>query len=157
MAETLRLEGSAREDKVSEIFSHWLSQRAVKGEGIGEGPDTTPLDFDGRETVAKLQRLGRRRRGSVATVAQKLRDETTFVQDLSTIRPLEDGELANITAPVLALYGADSELRPDGDRLAQHLPHCLLRIIPHCGHGILFHAATAVKEATQSWMDEVGL
>lgn len=157
MAETLNLEGEARTAKVKELFGHWLTKHAARGHVDPDHLDLASLDADRRSTVEKMRRLGRRRRSPMVDTAQALRDRTTFVEDLSEVRPLPDEGLARITCPALALYGGDSDLLLEGRRLASVLPRCTLRVLPGHGHGILFHATGEVRAAITAWMDEVGL
>jgi pimeloyl-ACP methyl ester carboxylesterase len=157
MAETLALEGEARKTKMRELFGHWLAKHAARGHVDPGQLDLASLDADRRATVEKMQRLGRRRRSPMVESARALRDRTTFVEDLSAVRPLPDAALARIACPALAVYGGDSDLLAEGRHLASVLPRCTLRVLPGHGHGILFHATAAVREAITAWMDEAGL
>lgn len=160
MAETLLLKGEARLDKVKELFGNWLAQHTARGHAdIGDldldALDLEAMDKDGRATVERLSRLPRRRKSSMVTTARALRDQTTFVQDLLASPPLDDAALAAIACPVLAVYGADSALRTDGERLARILPDCRLEILEDCGHGVLFHGTAQVRGLLGTWLDEV--
>jgi pimeloyl-ACP methyl ester carboxylesterase len=142
MAGTLTLEGEARDDKVRELFGNWLAKHEARGH----------FDRDGEATVALVERLRARRRSPMVTTAESLIYETSFVHDISSTRPMEDEELREIDCPVLALYGADSDLRSDGERLAQLLPNSHLELFDGCAHGVLWQARDKVVTDIESWL-----
>ena len=162
MQRTMALEGEERSELVRKLFGHWLSKHAARGHAgatpaeaaqVDEAqvaPDT--LDADARSTVAMVGRLQRRRRSPLVDTAHRLAETTSFGRDVAAAMPLADAAIAAIDCPVLALYGAQSDLVPDGDRLARLLPHCELRMIEGCAHGILFHATAEVREAMLAWL-----
>ncbi len=145
---SVALEGEERDRKIKEIFGNWLAKHAARGHVDLDALDLDDLDDDGRATARFAGRLTRRRRSPMVETAMKLRDETTFVRDLTSTPPIDDATLAGIRCPVLALYGEVSDLRPEGERLASVMPRCRLVIVPGCAHGILFHATAFVRDHT---------
>lgn len=162
MQQTMALEGEERNELVRKLFGHWLSKHAARGQADpapaqAVPPDVTQvdpdaLDADARSTVAMVGRLQRRRRNPLVDTAQRLAASTSFSRDVAAAMPLADAAIAAIACPVLALYGAESELVRDGDRLARLLPRCELRMIEGCAHGILFHATAEVRDAMLAWL-----
>lgn len=145
---SVALEGEERDRKIKEMFGNWLAKHAARGHVDLDAVDLNDLDDDGRATAKFADRLTRRRRSPMVETATKLRDETSFVRDLTATPPIDDATLAGIRCPVLALYGEVSDLRPEGERLARVMPHCRLVIVPGCAHGILFHATAFVRDHT---------
>jgi pimeloyl-ACP methyl ester carboxylesterase len=143
MAKTLRLEGDERRAMVTEIFSNWLAKHEARGH----------LDSDASAAIGQVKRLtAPKRRSPMASNATWLVTETTLVDDLSSTQEVSDDELRALDFPTLLLYGADSDLRSDGERLAKLLPHCELHLLPNCGHGILWQAKPSVVEKTTEWI-----
>lgn len=160
MEQTMALKGEARHELVRKLFGHWLTRHAARGHSAaadatpvdGAQVDPDALDADAQSAVAMVDRLQPRRRSPLVDTAQRLAEATTFGRDVAAAMPLSDAAIAAIACPVLALYGAQSDLVPDGERLARLLPHCELRMIDGCAHGILFHATVEVREAMLAWL-----
>jgi pimeloyl-ACP methyl ester carboxylesterase len=155
MAATIALTGEDRNRKMQELFGHWLAKHTARGHVDPAAPDPEVLDRDGRALFDNVERFKRRRASPLVDTARRLRDETSLVRDLVATSEVDDAALSRIACPVLALYGEHSDLRADGERLAQRLPQCRLEIIPGCAHGILFHATAQVRSSLLAWMDEV--
>lgn len=126
MAATLSLQGEERDSRIAESFRHWL----------------------GRHSERKRNRLARQARALV--------EETTLLSDLRASRALSDAELAAISCPVRALYGADSDQRERGERLARLLPACTLEIFPGCSHSILWEETARLRKVIVAWACEEG-
>jgi pimeloyl-ACP methyl ester carboxylesterase len=122
MAATLELEGEARDRRIQESFESWL----------------------GRHSERKSTRL--------AENAAALVHGTSLVRDLRGSPSVTDAELARVRCPVLALYGASSDLRAGAERLARVLPACELRILPGCSHSILWEATARVRDDVLAWL-----
>lgn len=116
MAATLELQGEARDRRIAESFASWL----------------------GRHSERKSTRLAR----SAAALVY----ETSLVRDLQASPSLGATELASVRCPVLALYGASSDLRAEAGHLAGVLPSCDLRIYEGCSHSILWEATARVRD-----------
>ena len=98
----------------------------------------------GRHSERKVNRL--------ITNAHRLTRTTTLVEDLAASPPVTDEELATIRCPVLALYGADSELLDRGERLGRTVPNCEVRLFPGCTHLLLWEATEQLKQQLAVWV-----
>ena len=121
MARTLSLEGPDAEAKIAASFADWL----------------------GRHSERKRNRL--------ADQARRLVKQTSLLADLAASRSWEDRELAAVACPVLALYGAESDQRDRGERLARALPDCRLELWPGCTHSILWQETARLRDALVAW------
>lgn len=124
MANSLGLEGEARDMKILESFKSWL----------------------GRHSERKRNRLARN--------AEALVHHTSLVADLRASAPFSREEIAGLTCPTLAVYGEASDIRERGELLAETLPSCELRIIPGCSHSVLWEATDIVRSAIVDWVRE---
>jgi pimeloyl-ACP methyl ester carboxylesterase len=98
----------------------------------------------GRNSERKINRL--------ITNAHNLVRKTTLVDDLASSPPVTDAELATIRCPVLALYGADSELLDRGERLGRNVSNCEVRLFPGCTHLLLWEATEELKRQLTEWV-----
>ena len=126
MARTLELKGEERDQLIAQHFKSWL----------------------GRDSDRKRSRL--------AQSARALVEQTSLIEDLRGSPPLSDQDLARLTFPVLALYGAQSELRGDAERLARTLPRCRLETLAGCTHSILWEATDHVRDAVTGFLEGGG-
>lgn len=122
MTATLGLQGDARDSKIAENFQSWL----------------------GRHSERKRTRLAR--------AALALVEGTTLVADLAASPPLDAAALARIAAPVLAIYGAGSDVIDRGRALAAALPACELIVVPGCTHSVLWEATGEVRTRVVDWL-----
>ena len=58
----------------------------------------------------------------------------------------------HVRCPVLALYGADSELLDRGERLGRTIPGCEVRLFPGCTHLLLWEATEQLKDQLAAWV-----
>jgi pimeloyl-ACP methyl ester carboxylesterase len=116
MQATLALEGEERDRRIAASFASWL----------------------GRHSERKSTRL--------AESAAALVHGTSLVADLGASPSLGEADLARVRCPVLALYGASSDLRAEAARMASALPACDLRIYEGCSHSILWEATARVRD-----------
>lgn len=84
--------------------------------------------------------------------AHHLTRGTTLVDDLASSPLVTDEQLATIRCPVLALYGADSELLDRGERLGRTIPGCEVRLFPGCTHLLLWEATEQLKDQLAAWV-----
>lgn len=139
---TLALEGEARDEKLAEYFGDWLERHRVG----------TDLDEDARLLSAHVDRTRARRRRPMERVVESLVYDTSFVEDVRQTQPLDDEQLARVSCPVLAIYGEDSELLSEGERLAAALPNCTLEVIPGCAHFVILHETERLRESLIAWI-----
>jgi pimeloyl-ACP methyl ester carboxylesterase len=117
MASTLALTGEERDRRIADSFQHWL----------------------GRHSSRKRTRL--------AESAQDLVTRTSLVADMRRTPPLGADDLAAIDAPVLALYGARSDILEASERALSTMPRATIRIVPGCTHSLLWEATDLVRDA----------
>lgn len=122
MAATLRITGSDRETQIRERFSDWL----------------------GRHSTRKRNRLVDQARGLV--------EGTTLVADLEGSPGVPDEVYRTLDVPVLALYGAESDVRSHGERLAAQLPQCTLTLLPDCTHSLMWEQTAQVRDRVVDWL-----
>jgi pimeloyl-ACP methyl ester carboxylesterase len=125
MADTLSLEGDARDRQIAKSFEHWL----------------------GRHSERKRNRL--------ATHAQNLITRTSLVADIRSTPPLRAEDLKSLTLPVLALYGEHSDLRAKSEALLAALPNCKTKIMAGCTHAILWEATTQLRAEIARFLDDL--
>ena len=61
-------------------------------------------------------------------------------------------DFTGIRVPVLAFYGADSDLRKDGERLASLVHDCDLHLLPGGAHFILMQETAAIADYVTEWL-----
>lgn len=122
MQRNLRLQGPERDRLIVEHFKDWL----------------------GRHSVRKRNRLAANARGLIY--------ETSLVDDLAQTPVYDDAQIASIACPVLAVYGADSDIRADGERLARTIPGCDLRLYPGCTHSVIWEATASLRRDVLDWI-----
>jgi pimeloyl-ACP methyl ester carboxylesterase len=115
MAETLSLEGEARDRKIAESFGRWL----------------------GRHSERKRTRL--------AENARALVEGTTLVADMAATPALGPADLAAIEPPILALYGERSDLIDRAEPLLRRAPRLTFVTLPGCSHSVLWEATDEVR------------
>src|SRR5262249_55814505 len=115
MAATLSLTGAERDEMIAKSFQSWL----------------------GRNSERKRSRL--------AESAEALVHRTSLVEDMRHTSPLQSEALRDVTAPVLAIYGEQSNLRERGQAFLRPLPKCRLVVLPGCTHSVLWEATEEVK------------
>jgi len=154
MAQTLALTGDARDAKVVELFGEWLARHSARGHVDLDAPEASELSADGQGTLKFAGRIKRRRQSALVVTAERLRDATSFVADISTVTPLTDGEIARIACPVLAFYGEHSDIADQGERLARQAPDCRLHVLAGAEHGVLFQSTQFVRATIIAWVAE---
>jgi pimeloyl-ACP methyl ester carboxylesterase len=121
MRSSLGLEGDDLKEAIATNFQHWL----------------------GRHSERKRNRLAKN--------AAELVYETSLVRDLGASPAPLTSDIANIQAPVRALYGENSDVRVRGEELAAMLKSCELTLHAGCTHSVLWEETTVVREAILTW------
>lgn len=93
-----------------------------------------------------------RRRTRLARDAEQLVHGTTLVRDLASSPIVTDAQLTSIACPVLALYGAQSELLDRARRLERLVPRCHLRLFEGRTHLLLWEATDELKDVLVAWL-----
>jgi pimeloyl-ACP methyl ester carboxylesterase len=52
---------------------------------------------------------------------------------------------------VRAVYGEHSDVVDYARQLDEHLPQCVLTVLPGCGHSVLMDATTQLREIVLDW------
>lgn len=123
MAATLSLRGEDAEAAIALHFKDWL----------------------GRHSSRKRNRL--------ADTAKALVLGTTLVADLQASPPLAEADIAKLTLPVLALYGAQSDIVHDAHTIGRLLPHADVHILEGATHSLIWEATDTVVGAIQTWLE----
>ncbi|MGC0314867.1 alpha/beta fold hydrolase [Kitasatospora acidiphila] len=93
----------------------------------------------------------------LARSAGRLLAATSLARDIPASRLPGDERLAAISCPVLAVYGADSDLAEQAVWLAGLLPYCRTAFVPGQEHSVLVEAPETVLELTVDWLREQGV
>ena len=99
---------------------------------------------------------GQLERGARAARRQQERLQTLFLHsslraDVQAAGDIEDSRLAQLSVPVLCLYGRDSDCLSAGERLARSLPHARLELLD-CGHYVPVEAPAAMSAALERFL-----
>lgn len=118
----------------------WAEQIVTERERIESGNELRGwLDQLGRKVVRLLD------------MADDLLNRTTFLADLHTVRPIPMSQLSTLRCPVRAVYGEHSDVVDYARQLNDHLPQCVLTVLPGCGHSVLMDATAALREIVLDW------
>lgn len=104
----------------------------------------------GSEMRGWLEQLGRKV-VRLADMADDLLNRTTFLADLKAVRAIPMSQLSALRCPVRAVYGEHSDVVGYARQLNEHLPHCILTVLPGCGHSVLMDATVALREIVLDW------
>jgi pimeloyl-ACP methyl ester carboxylesterase len=104
----------------------------------------------GNELRDWLDQLGRKV-NRLTDMADDLLKRTTFLADLSAVRPIPMSRLSTLHCPVRAVYGEHSDVVDYARQLNDHLPHCVLTVLPGFGHSVLMDATPALREIVLDW------
>ncbi|WHT20049.1 alpha/beta hydrolase [Crossiella sp. CA-258035] len=83
---------------------------------------------------------------------EELLIRTSMVAEIGRQEPFSPDRYAAVTAPVLAVYGSESELLPEVSVLQKYLPRLELEILPEQSHMLLTEAAGQVREVLARWL-----
>ncbi|MBP0454831.1 alpha/beta fold hydrolase [Kitasatospora sp. RG8] len=102
-----------------------------------------------------------RRRGPhtarLARTAGSLLAETTMARDIPVSRLPAEAALRAVACPVLAVYGARSDLAEQAARLEQLLPNCRSVTVPGQEHSVLVETPDTVRHLTLAFLAEHGV
>jgi pimeloyl-ACP methyl ester carboxylesterase len=104
--------------------------------------------------AAQLTALGERKAARLATHADALLNQTTLIDDLATDPPLTPAELATIDCPVLAVFGARSELIAGAEQLRRYVRAAEVVVLPGLAHTVLREATAPLRTLLLSWLAE---
>ncbi|MBP2472844.1 pimeloyl-ACP methyl ester carboxylesterase [Crossiella equi] len=92
----------------------------------------------------------------LAKAAGRMMAATGIADELPTGPILTAEQVAGITAPVLAVFGSESDLVAQAPVLAAALPHCRTVIVPGQEHSVLVEAPKVMRELLLEWLAEQG-
>ncbi|MFK0257034.1 alpha/beta fold hydrolase [Streptomyces sp. NPDC090445] len=92
----------------------------------------------------------------LARSAGRLVRDTTLARDIPASPVLDDAQIRTVRCPVLALYGADSDLAEQAPRMRALLPHCTTELVPGLRHSVLVEAPGRVRDAILDWVGRHG-
>ncbi|MFI1968586.1 hypothetical protein BLA24_05885 [Streptomyces cinnamoneus] len=88
-------------------------------------------------TLPWIEETYGRHEARLARWSCRLLHDTTLAADIAASRIPDADRWRSLDVPVLAVYGADSDLAPQGARLAALLPRCRTVTVPGHGHSVL--------------------
>lgn len=100
-------------------------------------------------------RYGSRKLDNLARHAERLLGGTTLIPDLEGEHAFPAAGLQYLKAPVLAIYGEESDILDRADVIEQHVPDCELHLVPGSSQSVLFEATPYVREQILLWLDRM--
>jgi pimeloyl-ACP methyl ester carboxylesterase len=100
----------------------------------------------------QLFAIGWRQRGEQAAVCDALINGTTLLDDLAAVEPVRPAELADVSCPVLAVYGQHSDVIAAGRMLGEHVPDCTLHVLAGHRHTVLREGTRELLDALLPWL-----
>ena len=97
-------------------------------------------------------KLGHRKLVRFVRTADALLNGTTMIDDLACGRSMEADDLRRIECPVLAVYGAASELIGAAELLRENVADLTLEIYPGLAHTVLSEATDDLRTSTLRWL-----
>jgi pimeloyl-ACP methyl ester carboxylesterase len=88
----------------------------------------------------------------LARSAARMLHTTTLVADLPASTVPTDAELRALDCPVLAVYGADSDLADLAGPLAAQLRRCTTALVPGQDHSVMVGAPAALADLLLPWL-----
>jgi pimeloyl-ACP methyl ester carboxylesterase len=88
----------------------------------------------------------------LAKYAARMLQSTTLVQDLPPSAVPSTEQLRSLRCPVLAVYGADSDLAVQAPLLRALLSDCTTRVIPGQDHSVLVNVPQTIIDLVLSWL-----
>ncbi|MET7933140.1 alpha/beta hydrolase [Streptomyces sp. NPDC005322] len=92
----------------------------------------------------------------LAKQAARLVRTTSIAEDIPESRTVSEEQLRRVRCPVLAVYGADSDLAGQEGWLESVLPGTRTVVLPGQGHWVLAEAPKHIRELLLSWTREPG-
>lgn len=96
------------------------------------------------------------RTARLAKSAARLVRTTTIAQDIPSSSVLGEGRIRSVHSPVLALYGADSDMAAQAPWLESLLPRSRTVVVPGHEHSVLVEVPTLVLRHVLGWIGDPG-
>ncbi len=126
---------------------------AIEGWGEQMAGTLTEIAFGLRDgDVAAWRNRHGRKLGRMAGNADELINNTTLVDDLLAVTPLPADGLRALSGPVLAVYGADSDVLHHAEALSGLLRQYTLDVLPGRTHSVLMEATGYLRERLAAWL-----
>jgi pimeloyl-ACP methyl ester carboxylesterase len=127
------------------VTEDWVEQTSSKVEHT-----TRMLAIDRSRLLAALRGKGFQLRGRraerLSAVVDTILNDTTLAADLATVQPFSRADLQSVTCPVVAVYGAKSDIIHHAYTLKHFLPNCDLTVVPDCSHFLIAEAPGVVRK-----------
>ena len=94
-----------------------------------------------------------RKLSRVAKRSERFLMDTTLIEDLQAEEPIS--WLAEISCPIYALYGSESDILDRARELEAKVPQCELEVVAGCSHSLLTEQSTLVRERALAWVARV--
>ena len=94
-----------------------------------------------------------RKTSRLAKRTEKLFFGTTLIDDLKVEKPID--WLEDISCPVFAIYGSESDILDRARELDAKLPDCTLEIVPDASHSLLIENSALIKARAYAWLRRV--
>jgi pimeloyl-ACP methyl ester carboxylesterase len=102
----------------------------------------------------QLSAIGWRQPARQAVTCDALINGTTLLDDLAAVEPIRPADLADVTCPVLAVYGEHSDVLDAGRLLARHVPGCTLYVLAGHAHTVLREGTGELLDVLLGWLSE---
>ena len=90
----------------------------------------------------------------LARSAEKLLNASTIEQDIPASPTVSPEQVRAINCPVLAIYGAKSDLAEQAPMMRDWLPNCTTLVVPDQEHSVLIEVPDTVRDTVLSWLGE---
>jgi pimeloyl-ACP methyl ester carboxylesterase len=90
----------------------------------------------------------------LAKGAARLLHSTSIAEDVPASQVLDTDQIAALRAPVLALYGSESDLAAQAPALESTVDRCRTVIVPDQEHSVLIERTALTLELTLDWVRE---
>jgi pimeloyl-ACP methyl ester carboxylesterase len=131
-------------EPATEAWSCKLSSLLDRAAGHFAHPDA--LSWVTQHYGARTSRLAR--------AAGSRLQATTMARDIPSGPLLGDDEIRSVGCPVMAIFGAESDLVEQGEMMQSLLPRCSTVIVPGHEHSVLVEAPRTVRDLLLPWIDE---
>jgi pimeloyl-ACP methyl ester carboxylesterase len=88
----------------------------------------------------------------IARGARTLLETTSIAEDMLATESFAPDRLRQLTLPVLAVYGANSDIIEQAEQLGSLLPDCTLVILEHHTHMVLREASAYLRDLMRWWV-----
>ena len=128
-----------------EIARTWL-------EDITNTLSVSALGLEHNQAADEFGGLGSRRNARQAHVASALLNDTTMIDDLAAVEPVEPALLLDLACPALAVYGERSELAGAAAELLDRAGWTVAILPGDIGHSVLRDASSGLRELLLRWL-----